>query len=504
MLVAALATGSCVFGGTGRFIRLDAPIVALTHVRIIDGSGRPGIDDQVIVIQRGRITAAGSPRSVPVPPDARVIDLPGRTVIPGLVGMHDHLFYEVERAGSGTLMVASQSAFAKLYLASGVTTIRTAGTLDLTGDVRLKQRIDHGKEPGPHIYVTGPYLGAAGAEPRPDQTGRQVVDAANAGATSMKAYTTLRSSELGAAIQAAHERGLQVTGHLCAVGFREAVALGIDNLEHGLFVDTEFYSDKEPDQCPNQGAVVHDLSQMDVNGPEIRGLVDNIVRHNVAITSTLAVLETLTGRPSSLDPRALSIFSSGIRSIYVAARDHWSDPNAPLARAWMGMLVKEMQFERAFVAAGGRLLAGVDPTGWGGVVAGFGDQRELELLVDAGLSPETAIKVATSNAAAFLHEKDFGSIAAGMRADVVVVRGNPSRRISDVRNVEMVFKDGVSYDPDALIDATKGTVGEYDLSLLLGWPWNAILGALIAYLAGRILWRATRPFRRQTAREVER
>jgi hypothetical protein len=170
----------------------------------------------------------------------------------------------------------------------------------------------------------------------------------------------------------------------------------------------------------------------------------------------------------------------------------------------MGMLVKEMQFERAFVSAGGRLLAGVDPTGWGGVVAGFGDQRELELLVDAGLSPETAIKVATSNAAAFLHEKDFGSIAAGMRADVVVVRGNPSRRISDVRNVEMVFKDGVAYDPDALIDATNGTVGEYDLSLLLRWPWNAILGALIAYLAGRILWRATRPFRKQTAREVER
>jgi amidohydrolase family protein len=183
------------------------------------------------------------------------------------------------------------------------------------------------------------------------------------------------------------------------------------------------------------------------------------------------------------------ILSPQMQNVYRTARNAWSDPNAGWPRAWAGILRKEMQFERTFVAAGGRLLAGVDPTGWGGVVAGFGDQRELELLVEAGLSPEAAIKVATSNGAKFLRESNIGTIAAGAQADLVVVRGNPSTAISDVRNVEMVFKDGVAYDPSALIEATNGTVSQYDFSRLLRWPWNVVIGGLLISLIARRLWR---------------
>jgi imidazolonepropionase-like amidohydrolase len=492
-LAIVIAAGSCGRSGVEPFVRLRARAVALAHVRVIDGTGRPAAVDQTIVIQDGRIGSVGPAASAGIPPGAQVLDLPGRTVMPGLVGMHDHLFYEVERPGSGTLALAPQSTFAKLYLATGVTTIRTAGTIDFAGDLRLKRRIDQGTEPGPGVYVTGPYLNAGSGDGNPRDIARQVLEAADQGATSFKAYMSLRFDELQAAILAAHSRGLPVTGHLCAVGFREAISLGVDNLEHGLFVDTEFYSSKRRDECPDQNRVVSELLGMDVNGPQIRRTLGDLIRHNVAITSTLAVLETFTNRISALDSRTMNIFSSGMQDVYAAARQNRSDPNAPGASAWMQMLVKEMAFERVFVAAGGRLLAGVDPTGWGGIVAGFGDQRELELLVDAGLSPEAAIKVATSNGAAFLRARDFGTVAAGMRADLVVLQGNPSQRISDVRNVEMVFKDGVAYDPAALLSAANGTVSQYDAGRLFRSPLlNVIFVSLVLALLAKVSWRLWR------------
>jgi formylmethanofuran dehydrogenase subunit A len=127
---------------------------------------------------------------------------------------------------------------------------------------------------------------------------------------------------------------------------------------------------------------------------------------------------------------------------------------------WPVMFSKEMEFERAFVKAGGVLLAGLDPTGIGGTIAGFGDQRELELLVDAGFTPLEAIKIATLNGAQFLGEQDqIGSLATGKQADIVVVKGDPSSRIQDIENVELVFKDGVGYDSKKLIDSCKGQVG---------------------------------------------
>ena len=226
-------------------------IVALAHVSVIDGTGGPAITDQTIIIEGGRIVAIGDAAAVTIPAGATTIDLRGRTVIPGLVGMHDHLFYQIQPTTDSINGVQAQRTFAKLYLASGVTTIRTAGTLDFDGDARIKRQIDAGHEPGPKIHLTGPFLHATTAEPDPDAIAKLVATYADRGATSFKAYTTLRTSELKAAIDAAHDRGLSVTGHLCAVGFREAAAAGIDNLEHGVLFDSELLSWKRPDECPN-------------------------------------------------------------------------------------------------------------------------------------------------------------------------------------------------------------------------------------------------------------
>jgi hypothetical protein len=123
---------------------------------------------------------------------------------------------------------------------------------------------------------------------------------------------------------------------------------------------------------------------------------------------------------------------------------------------------RDMELERAFAAAGGLLLGGPDPTGNGGVVPGFGDQREIELLVEAGFSPVEAIKVATLNGATYLERQDqIGTIAAGKNADLLVIKGDPASHISDIEHVEIIFKDGVGYDSQKLIDSVKGRYGQY-------------------------------------------
>jgi hypothetical protein len=130
--------------------------------------------------------------------------------------------------------------------------------------------------------------------------------------------------------------------------------------------------------------------------------------------------------------------------------------------AWQVVFNKEMQFERSFVRAGGLLMLGVDPTAWGGVIAGFGDQRAIELFVEAGFTPEQAIRIASANGAQFLGETDeIGTLSVGKQADLVVIRGNPAAKISDIRNVEIVFKDGIGYDSAKLLASVSGQVGKH-------------------------------------------
>ena len=121
-----------------------------------------------------------------------------------------------------------------------------------------------------------------------------------------------------------------------------------------------------------------------------------------------------------------------------------------------------MEFQYSFAKAGGLLVAGVDPTGNGGALPGFGDLRNIELLVEAGFTPEEAIQISTSNGAQLLGESErIGTLAVGKQADLVVIRGNPAAEVSDILNVETVFKDGIGYDSAKLIDSVRGAVGRY-------------------------------------------
>src|SRR5579872_930204 len=258
MAGAALAQAPNRFNpGIQPFVSVSDPVVALVHVRVIDGTGAPPAEDQTILIDHGKIAAVGS--SVAIPQNARRMDLAGHTVIPGLVGMHEHLFYP---SGEGIPMYNTQAySFPRLYLASGVTTARTGGSMEPYTDLTVKRLIDTGKMPGPNFYITGPYLEGPGTPivqshllSGPDDARKTVEYWASVGATSFKAYMHITHAELAAAVETAHKLGLTITGHLCSVGFREAAAIGIDNLEHGLIADTEFDPAKAQDVCPQQNA----------------------------------------------------------------------------------------------------------------------------------------------------------------------------------------------------------------------------------------------------------
>jgi len=466
----ALAAAQTLSPEVRAFVKVDAPLVALTHVRVIDGTGAPAWEDQTVVISKGRIESVGDAATANVPKDAQVIDLHGYSVIPGLVGMHDHMFYPVGRGVFGEMAFS----FPRLYLAGGVTTIRTTGSLEPYTDLELKKSIDNGQTPGPKMHVTGPYLEGKGSWAiqlhqltGPDDAVKTVNYWLDEGVDNFKAYMFITRAELKAAIETAHKRGAKVTGHLCAVNFREAADLGIDDLEHGLFVDTEFLPGKKPDECPDKPEDPIIMAKLDVNSGPLHDTIQYLVQHHVAVTSTLPVFEmgSFPGRPT-VQQRQLDALSLDAKSAWLANRVRYSDAaflkrnfgseESPLPAAFK----KELEFEYAFSKAGGLLLAGLDPTGMGGVIAGFGDQREVELLVEAGFTPLEAIHIASYNGAQYLGELErIGTIAAGKQADLVVIKGDPSKKIEDIENVETVFKDGVGYDSAKLIEAAQGNVG---------------------------------------------
>lgn len=443
---------------TTEFISINDPVIALKHVRLIDGTGAAAREDQTIIIDSGRIAAIGPTAEISIPASARSLDLSGHTAMPGLVGMHNHLFYAIDR---GERYVFSNETFAPLYLASGVTTIRTAGAVKLSSDREVKRSVDAGELPGPKIHLTSPYLNKDAGKPTdPEQIIKLINEWADQGATSLKVYEKINRSELFTIMNAARDRGLKVTGHTCAVGFVEAARLGIDNLEHGLAVDTEFFSGKELDVCPKRSEWLPELTRIDVKSEPVQEMIRELVSHRVAVTSTLAIFEAFIVEKFQLDARMPDVLSE---DTFANLGQHLATSRADprWSRVWENVLKKEMEFEREFVKAGGLLMAGADPTGWGGVVAGFGDQRNVELLVEAGFSAEEAIRIATLNGATFLGEDArIGSLAIGKQADILIVRGNPAASMRDIRNVHLVFKDGVGYDPAKLLESVRGLVGK--------------------------------------------
>ena len=444
------------------FVAYKAPMLALTGATVIDGTGAAPRGGMTLLIKDGRIAALGPDGSVTLPKGAQQLALAGKTVLPGYVMLHEHLFYP-----TGALSYANMPySFPRLYLAGGVTTMRTGGSINPYADLGIKQWIDSGRAVGPDIYFVGPYLTGAS----PDFPIIQVPDSGDPavavemvrhwialGARDFKVYITIPRKTLAAVIGYAHKHGARVTGHLCSVTYKEAAELGIDDLEHGIFVATDFVDGKQPDKCPPYAEVQKSLAELDPTGAKAQALLHILLQHHVALTSTLPVFEASTpGRPV-LPDAVLDLMSLQARSNYLGAY-------ARTAQAHSADAVKAFQhgmaFEKAYFDAGGLLVDGIDPTGNGGVVPGYSNAREVELLVEAGLSLPQAVEVSTLNGARFLGiDKDRGSLAVGKRADLIVIDGDPMKDPRDLHKVQYVFKDGVGYDSAKLIDSVRGDVG---------------------------------------------
>ena len=440
------------------YVSVDTSLLALTHVLLVDGTGGPPKPDQTIVLRGGKIALVGPSASVRIPPGARTMDLTGSTVIPGLVGMHDHLFY----TAAGGRAVQMSYTGPRLYLGSGVTTIRTTGSRSAYAEINLKDAIDHGFTPGPRIHITAPYItgaqggGAMAIVASPEAARRFVAYWGAEGATWIKAYTDIRRAELGAAIQEAHKRGMKVTGHLCSVSFQEAVALGIDNLEHGMLTASDFDAGKTADACPM--TLMASVGQADPRGGVAQATIRSLVQNKVSMTSTLAVYEPFVANRPTKDERVLQAMAPEVRAVYMRTRQQIDSSGAGFVP--LQAFKNAMAFDRAFVEAGGLLAAGVDPTGIGGALAGFGDQRNYELFIEAGFTPAQAVQIMSANGAKILGVADrLGTVEPGKLADLVVLRGDLTADPTVIRNTTIVFKDGVGYDSAKLLASVQGRVG---------------------------------------------
>jgi enamidase len=466
-LAPALVPGIAVAGFKAEdqaFVAYATPDLLFDHVQMVDGTGAAPRRDMAVLVQAGRVAAIAPAGRLKAPAGVTVIDGHGRTLLPGFVMVHEHLFYPSPKVGQLGEYPYSMS---RLYLAGGTTTLRTGGSLAPYGDINTARTIAAGDQPGPDMDVSGPYLeGTTLGSPKmvaltsPEDAVRTVDFWAGAGVTSFKAYNYLTRDELKAAIDATHRHGMKLTGHLCSVTYAEAAAMGIDNLEHSFAVATDFVKDKQPDQCPSPREMQASLMALDPEGPELGALIQTLVDHHVALTSTLTVFETTAaGRPKAPEA-ALSLLIPELRQAY---EQTWTAVQGSKGgQAYAGFLPRLMRMEKRFVEMGGTLLAGTDPTGYGGVVPGWSGRRQVQLLVEEGFSFPQALKVATLNGALYLgREGEVGSIAVGKRADLILVDGDPVADPAALDHMPFVFKAGIGYRTQAIFDALQGKVGLY-------------------------------------------
>jgi Amidohydrolase family len=348
-----------------------------------------------------------------------------------------------------------------LYLAAGVTTAMTAGSMLPYPERAMKRNVDDGRIPGPRFLITGPYLD--GGESRSpfaralgsdDDATRVINYWADEGATWVKVQGTISRAMLRTVIREAHARGVKVTGHLCSVTFAEASEMGIDALQHGFITASDYVPGKQPDICPAENMQIQ--RDVDVASPAVQASIRALAARHTPVVSTLAVYESFSPERFHLDTAAMAMLDPDVRREVEA---NFADITKSGFVVTTALLRKMMRWERDFVAAGGLLGAGCDP--WGtGFLPGFGDTRNYEMLIEAGFSAPVAIQIMTLNGARILGlEQQIGAITAGRQADLVVVQGNPVAQPSDLSRVVTVFRAGIGFDSVKLRNAARGLVG---------------------------------------------
>lgn len=443
------------------YIEIQDSIIALQNVTVIDGTGGVVKYNQDILVVNNKISAIGNTGKMVFPQNTKIIDAKGKTVIPGLIMLHEHLFYAkpFDRNYKATHMT---NTFPQMYLAGGVTTMRTAGSIEANADLNVKNLIERGRLLGPSMDVSTPHVERLGFIPQVQSLyGDENIENwlnywFDKGVTSVKVYNNITKADLEEIIKISHARKIKVTGHLCSITYREAAELGIDNLEHSFMASTDFVDNKKEDECVYGEP---SLIQLDENDTELEALMQFLIDKNVTLTYTPTVFEPFTDRETipgggrvALAPHLLEQLQTTYDQLNNSKRDSLS----------LISFKKEMKRVMKFHSMGGKIVVGTDPTGSGKTIAGYSNQRLIELLIETGFTIEEAIKLATRNGAEYLGiEKETGTIEVGKEADLVLMNGDLSKDVSNIRKMELVFKDGIGFDSQKIFDSVKGKVGLY-------------------------------------------
>ena len=433
---------------TKSFVSIDTPRIALVNAKVIDGTGHAAQTAQTILVRNGIIEDVQNTNSLQIAADFYQIDLKGKTVIPGIIGMHNHM-----RIPRSALLSTSP----KLYLASGVTTIQTCGTGNPYEEIAIAKSINKGEQAGPEIINSAPYFtGPEGKSHFIRFTNETMIRDtirywARKGVKWLKVYRNTRPSDLQVIVDEAHKNNLKVTGHLCATSYTEAANIGIDAIEHGFIHNYGHATDREVGVCSGNTDFRTNLA---IDSEAIKKVQQRLIKNGVALGSTLAIFEAQANMQA--DVRDLEVMAPFHQEAYRQGNIRYREKGEDwyFKKEW---LTKAMTYELQFFRQGGLLVAGPDP----GLhnMPGFGDQKNYELFIEAGFKPEEAIQVMTSNGARLLERSDIGTIEKGKVANLVILDGDLERHPGVIRKVETVFKNGVGFKSDKLIHSVKGNVG---------------------------------------------
>ncbi len=401
---------------------------------------------------------------------ARVVELADdQYVLPGLFDLHAH--YAVDLFGEGR--VDEYTVNPLLFLANGVTSTFPAGEVDPEGMMEARKRIDDGQQVGSRIFNSGPYFGSArpgwnDAEMTPERVRADVRTWAARGIKGLKAKG-IHPDQLAALIDEGHRHGLTVTGHLDSgfrnsVNPRDAIAMGIDRIEHFMGGDA-IASDK---------AAYSSLEQLDTTRPEVAAIFKTYIAQHVYYDATL----TAYGYFADRQPKELyEYWIPEMDFLTPYARTVVESHLPRTVNQQFGRILKaKLKEVKGFYDAGGAdlITLGTDHPSWGEFWSGFGSHRELQALVLAGIPPAAALRMGTINSArAFNVGTKLGAIERGRWADLFVVRGNPLEDIRHTRDVRMVMKAGVVYDPAALLASAKGKMGPDRAEDAAWWKGNS-------------------------------
>ncbi|MFT7669376.1 MAG: imidazolonepropionase-like amidohydrolase [Planctomycetota bacterium] len=422
----------------------------ITGGKLFDGLSAEVRTNVGVHIRDGRIRDVDQA----APEGANILRLEAdETLLPGFIDLHAHHAIDLFERGRRD----ETRGYPAIFLANGVTSVFPAGEVNPEDMRALQLRLEQGEQIGPRLFRSGPYFGTwrKGWDRKisAEALRAEVDSLAAEGVTGLKAKG-ITPEHLKILVERAHKHGLRVTGHLDSgyrnsVNPRDAIALGIDRIEHFL----------GGDQMPASRSAYDSLMEFDVKAPAFKAICRTFIDKGVYFDVTLSAF----GYYGERDPEVYtpwederSFFTPYVREL-IANR-----PARPPMKLFEQIYWKKREHLLAFYELGGGpwITVGTDHASWGDYLSGFGFHRELHCIVLAGLPEHAALRAATINGARALGVDDrLGSLEPGKLADCIVVRGNPLADITVTRRVRWVVRGGVVHDAEKLLESSRGTLG---------------------------------------------